>query len=221
MQMISKNRDGVTLIALIVTIIVLTIILGISLNYGLSELHNVANKKTESELSIVQEAVMQRYALVKSSNLLGIEAAPIAENKPAAKSTDTDYATNTEKSRPEGFVGTRIADPKMSITDQGFGTVVLRSNYAANTTGLTYEQYYYLLDENDLLELGIEKGDDTKISNEIAIKNRSYIVNYLTGEVFDIANKKYYKTDMSSDDPVYTQPTSITMDQREYDFNDD
>ncbi|MBR1540965.1 MAG: hypothetical protein IJ629_07530 [Clostridia bacterium] len=221
MQMISKKRDGVTLIVLIITIIILTIIMGISLNYGLSEVHNVANKKTESELAIVQEAVMQRYALVKSANQLGVKAEAISMNKPAAKSTDIDYETNKEKTRPEGFVGTRIADPQTSIINQGFSTVALRSNYVVNSADLTYEQYYYLLDENDLIELGIKKDDDTKISNDIIIKNHSYIVNYLTGEVFDIANKKYYKTDISSDDPIYTQPTSITMDQREYEFNDD
>ena len=62
--MMEKNNSGVTLVALVVTIIVLFIILGITLNYGLSELHDVSNKKMESELGIIQEAIMQRYALV-------------------------------------------------------------------------------------------------------------------------------------------------------------
>ena len=210
MQMINKNRNGITLISLVVTLIVLFIILGITINYGLSELHNVSNKKTESELAIVQEAVMQRYALVKSRNQLEISAKAISTNTTLEADTD----------RPIGFVGTRIASSQ-EILNQGFSNVNPVKQYNSGANDLTYEEYYYLLTEDDLQELGIEKGDDSTISNEITPKQRSYIVNYLTGEVFDIATKKYYKTDMSNDDPVYKQPTSITMDEKKYDFNDE
>lgn len=94
MQMINKNSRGITLISLVITIITLMIILSITLNYGLSELHDVSNKKKESELAIVQEAVMQRYALVKSYNQLGIKAEHIE------KSTTLEEDTG----RPKGFV---------------------------------------------------------------------------------------------------------------------
>ena len=208
MQMIKENRKGITLISLIISIIVLSIILGITINYGLTELHDVENKKMESELSIVQEAIMQRYALVKASNQLGISANSITENK----------ALSDDANRPKGLIGTRIAKTQ-SIIDYGFSGVTLMSNYTPEST---YEEYYYLLDEEDLLELGIKKGDDTEISEDTTPKERSYIVNYLTGEIFDIANKKYYKTDMTNDDPVYKQPTKITTsDNKVYDFNDD
>lgn len=204
MQMMNKN--GITLISLIITIVVFTIILSITLNYGLSELHNVSNKKIEAELSIVQEAIMQRYALVKTANKLGIIAKPAISNNKSA--TEDTY-------RPEGFVGTRIADPNTSIKNNGFPNVNLLKNYSTSDT-LPFEEYYYLLDEADLKKLGVEKG----ASNESNSKNRSYIVNYLTGEIFDMANKKYYKTDMINDDSVFTQPTPINMDSRNYDFND-
>ena len=211
MHMINKNREGVTLIILIVTIIVLVIIVGVTLNYGLSEIHDVYNKKTESELSIVQEAIMQRYALTKSSNQLGMIADPI----------ESDVLKSNDVNRPNGFVGRRIADPKTSIIDEGFSEVTLMSDYSKNDADKKYEEYYYLLDENDLQELGVEKGENSEESDGTNTE-RSYIVNYLTGEVFDIDNKKYYKTSSSEGNPIYTQPTDIsTQDNKTYDFNDD
>ena len=211
MQM--KNRSGITLIALVITIVVLFIILSITLNYGLSELHDVSNKKTESELGIVQEAIMQRYALVKSSNQLGIIAPAISAN--------ANIDADTEKTRPKGLVGTRIADCQTDIINNGFTGISLMSTYSSGEGNKKFEEFYYSLNEADLIELGIEKGDETKISDDVSPKARSYIVNYSTGEVFDTANKKYYKTDSTDDDLIYKQPTSITMDEKNYEFNDD
>ena len=200
MRRMSGNKNGITLVSLVITIVVLMIILGITLNYGLSEIHDVANKKTESELTIVQEAVMQRYALVKSKDQLGI----------TADDSDTD--------KPEGFIGTRVL-PSTIVSKMGTGVSPMKSY--TTLAGLYYEGYYYQLSEADLADLGIEKGDDSKISDDVSAKDREYIVNYLTGEVFDVANKKYYKTDVTNDDPIYTQPTQIDMDSQIYDFNDD
>ena len=44
MQRINRNDKGVTLMVLTVTIVVLLIILGITLNYGISEINDVSNK---------------------------------------------------------------------------------------------------------------------------------------------------------------------------------
>lgn len=217
MQRIRKSKDGITLMILIITVIVLAIIVGIVINYGTSEIHDVSNKKTEVELAIIQEAIMQRYALVKSENQLGIEAKPIITNKPAANPSYADYEENQEKTRPTGFVGTRIADPKRTIKNKGFSSVELDSNYSSGDSGLTYEQYYYLLSEDDLLELGLQKSKSEKISNN---GERSYIVNYLTGEIFDMVKKKYYKTGTSDGGETYIQPAKITMENKTYDFND-
>ena len=200
MRMISKNEKGVTLMALIITIIVLSIILGITLNYGLSEIHTASNKKTESELVIVQEAIMQRYALVKSANQL--------ENK---------YQTG-EANRPEKFVG-EILESSSKIADYGFSGIDYMKDYTTLDSNITYEECYYKIGEDDLKDLGIEKGDSGKEENESA-KERTYIINYSTGEVFDVANKKYYKTNSDDDELIYTQPTDIEMANKTYDFND-
>ena len=203
MQMINKNRNGVTLIALIATIIVLSIMLGVSIHYGLSGTKNIKNKKIESELSIVQEAIMQRYALVKSQKGLGMIATAITE--------DTTLENDTE--RPEGFPGTRLASSD-AVADNGFETIETLVTYSAGANDKTYEEYYYLLDENDLSAIGITK------RKTIAL-HRIYIVNYSTGEIFDVANHKYYITRTQSDTPIYTQPTINTTSEKNYDFNDD
>ena len=207
--MMEKNNRGVTLVALVVTIIVLFIILGITLNYGLSELHDVSNKKMESELGIIQEAIMQRYALVKSSNQLGI--VPTTQI-----SSNTLLANDT--GRPSGFIGTRLANSN-DITNNGF-TVTPECVYSSSSNDIPFEKYYYLLTQSDLITLGVEKGADTAVSDDLTPKERSYIVNYFTGEVFDIANKKYYKTDSTNDEQVYTKPTAVNIDSKNYVFDD-
>lgn len=203
MQKINKDNDGVTLIALVVTLIILSIILGISINYGITGTKSVKNKKMEAELSIVQEAVMQRYALVKSQNKLGIYATIIRDN--IAPEDDTE--------RPTGFVGTRLASC-YTIFDYGFNDVYPMIEYAEGAVDKTYEEYYYWLNEYDLEAIGIKEGRDST-------KERIYIVNYFTGEIFDVANQRYYVTRTQNDDSIYMQPGIIRDDGKQYEFNDD
>lgn len=63
MQFLRKN-NAVTLTVLIITIIVLLIILGITLNYGLSTIYEVTDDRTGTELSMVQQAVAKQYTLL-------------------------------------------------------------------------------------------------------------------------------------------------------------
>ena len=211
MRMIRNNKDGVTLIALVATVIVLAILLGVSIHYGLTGTKNIKNKKMESELSIVQEAVMQRYALVKAQKGLGLLATPIVDNT----------ALVDDPGRPEGFVGTRLAT-SMAVWSNGFQNIKLMVNYPLGSSDKTYEEYYYLLNEYDLSLLGISK------RRNIAL-HRTYIVNYSTGEIFDVANRTYNITKTQNADPVYTQPSfmmntvnnAVTNSVKSYDFNDD
>ena len=214
MLMISNKNKGVTLMVLVITIVVLLILIGISYEYGVTEMHEVSNKKMEAELEIVQEAIMQRYALIKSSNQVGVVAPQISSN--------ASITSETEKNRPDRLVGTRIASSS-EISNQGFGNVTPIISYSANESNRKFEEYYYLLDENDLSDLGIEKGRNPNEDDNDSVKKRSYIVNYLTGEVFDVGNKKYYKTDLNgeSENLVYKQPTNITMNDKNYNFSDD
>jgi type II secretory pathway pseudopilin PulG len=202
MQMMRKD-SGVTLVALVITIVVLFIILSITVNYGLSTIHQVSNEKIESELSIVQEALIQNYTLLRSTGETGI--------KPSSTTSITDDDTK----KPSELIGTRI----VNISElTGVGFTEYRVSYE-NISDLTYEQYYYKLNEDDLALLGIEKGSDVDVTNTTS-KDVSYIVNYSTGEVFDIGNKKYYDTDTYDTNAVYTSPSDSTVTLDSYDFSE-
>ena len=206
MQKMIRNNKGVTLTILVITIITLIIILSITVNYGVGELREITNRRLEAQLGIVQEAVIQRYALVKASNQLGIKAKAIA--------TDAKLATDT--GRPSRLVGTRLATSS-AILNYGFTDVKLKENYSANEANKTYEEFYYLLDESDMKDLGVEKGISSTTDSNTSEKAISYIVNYSTGEIFDIINKKYY----NNEDYIYIQPTDVTMESENYNYNDD
>ena len=210
MQMKKNGKKGVTLVALVITVIVLILILGMTLRYDLSGIHNVENKKLESELAIVQEAIMQRYALAKSSNKLGIIAIPIIQ--PQA------FKNEEASARPKEFVGERLSSVE-DIRSKGFGDVDFEIEYYGNDDQMTYEEYYYLIGENDLADLGIEKGDSYANKSSDS-QERQYIVNYLTGEVFDVRKQRYYKTNISDSDPIYRKPTQVGNGEDYIEYND-
>lgn len=200
-----KKNDGVTLVVLVITIIILLIIAAISISYGISTLNNVTDERTEIELSTVQQAIAQQYTLFLSQY----------QNGKTATSISSDVSLESDSSRPETLIGTRIADTS-TLENNGFTNYKI--SYSSGESSLDYEEYYYSLDEDDLETLGIEKGETSSDSTE-----RKYIVNYSTGEVFDIANKTYRE---SSDEEVYVKGTNFdtttdTSDTVEYDFNDD
>lgn len=68
-----KNRDGITLVALSVTIIVMLIIAGIGTYGGITMIQNSADKKLQTELEMVQHAILEQYVkyqTIKDSRLL-------------------------------------------------------------------------------------------------------------------------------------------------------
>lgn len=104
------------------------------------------------------------------------------------------------------MVGTRIADVS-TLTEYEFTKHLV--NYSDT---MYYENYYYFLDEADLKVLGIEKNNEADETAE-----RKYIVNYATGEVFDITNKKYY----TSEESVYLGGTNTKITENTYNFTDE
>ncbi|MCI8310403.1 MAG: type II secretion system protein [Clostridia bacterium] len=203
MQMI--NNKGVTLIILVVTIIVLMILATIAVNYGISSIREVQNNKIESELTIVQGAIIQQYTLLKSKNGLNKQAKVITTDKPLASDAD----------RPKDLIGTRIADT-ITIENEGFNKHLVNYSSSSSTqSNLKYEQYYYKLDENDLRTLGIKKG-----AEEYSIEYE-YIVNYSTGEIYDMGNKQYFQTDYTNSSPVYLEGTDSKIENQNYVFNDE
>ena len=62
-----NEKKGITLIALIITISVLTILLGVTLYNGVSDIRTARNEKLLSELEIVKHAVYEAYTNYKKT----------------------------------------------------------------------------------------------------------------------------------------------------------
>lgn len=164
-----RSEKGVTMIALVVTIVALLIIAVVSITQGTQTVTEVENKKTMTELSNVQQAIFERYVLLKS---YGSE-----RQVPTTVITD-DIILDDDIDRPLELLGTRIAS---NSNLEKYGFINYKITY---TTDMPYESYYYLLAKEDLNELGISEKNS---KNE----NYSYIVNYSTGEVFDLEHIIY------------------------------
>lgn len=61
------NEKGITMVAIIITVIVLLILAGVSINVGLNGMESVENSKLASELNMVQHAVLQQYTKYKTT----------------------------------------------------------------------------------------------------------------------------------------------------------
>lgn len=194
-----KKNSGITLTVLIITIVVLLIILGITIKYGLSTIYDVTNDRTGTELSMVQQAVIQQYTLLITKN----------EDGKIATEISSDVILENDTDRPSTLIGTRIAD---TSTLSSYGFVQYIEDYT-NLADMKYEDYYYFLSENDLEELGIERNNETGEE----FQERTYIVNYSTGEVFDTSNKTYY----TSEDPIYLNGTNSKVNTTTYNFTDE
>ena len=77
----TKENQGITLIALVITIIVLSILIGITLYSGTGAIRQTQQNKLFTELGMVKHAVMERYyqyTITKDVNLLiGTEATTV------------------------------------------------------------------------------------------------------------------------------------------------
>ena len=199
MQKIMRRNDGVTLTVLIITIIVLIAVIAVTITYGISTLQEIGDDRTETEIALVQQAIAQQYTLLLTQN---------EDDKPA-DSISSDTEIEDDSDRPSTLVGTRIADTS-ELEEYGFSEYII--NYDDYDT-MVYEYYYYYLDEEDLEEIGIEMN----ATAEDDAKERKYIVNYSTGEVFDIANQTY----TTSDESVYLDGTNSKINETTYNFTDE
>ena len=194
-----RNEKGVTLIAVVVTIIVLSIIATVSITYGSKTVTDVKNKKTMTELSNVQQAIFERYVLLKSYGSEG--------QIPTTSSAD-DIVLNDDTERPLELLGTRIVE---TSTLEGYGFTTFKVTYTAD---MPYENYYYLLTKLDLNNLGISEANSEE-------EDYSYILNYSTGEVFDLKHIIYideYSSGLGSN-PELTG-TSTKLEEETHDFTE-
>ena len=149
-----RNEKGITLIALMITIIVLFIILGISLrskNGIKDEMYNSEDEAFKAQLQGIQHLVLETYVKYKQTGNENV------------------------------FVGTEItwssANSYLDEINSASGQSITLKENDYDENDVEQETKYYSLSTEDLRLLGIEK--DTE----------SYVVNYETGEVFNISKK--------------------------------
>lgn len=152
---IVKEEKGITIIALVITIILLLILIGISIGEILKRKNSVNESKDQiavTELTKIQQAVMETYIKYKQ---LG--------NENVLKGTQMTYAA-------------ALSD----FNQLGSGQSLKINTSYDNEEVVDASIFYYKLQKANLAELGL-----SNINN-----NDEYIVNYSTGEVFNITQKK-------------------------------
>lgn len=179
-----KNENGITLSALVITIIVIFILASISINYGVDTLNESKAKTLEASLEMVEQAVAEQYVKATELNLLDVK---------------------TTSEQPATFVGTIIKANDLPQIAGSDSIVFQKKEELAGKTNadITYAESYYRLTPTDLEKLKIESDDDTKYT---------YIVNYSTGEVYNETKQKtslgktlYYAGKTGNQSPTATE----------------
>ncbi len=169
MKNIVKEESGITLIALVITIIVLVIITGVGIGQLAGKKNSIKESKDTtitSELSKVQQVVIEIY--LKYIQL---------GNKIVLKGTPMTY----EDARNE-FSKLRTSDS-------------LKVIYGIDETDPSL--FYYKVGAGDLKEMGLEN----------IHRKDEYIINYSSGEVFNISQKR-----ISNGDALYIYAKKIGYD---------
>jgi len=133
-----KKEEGISMLSLVITIIVLAIIASIVIRYTINGAEYSKQKKLLSDLEVVQHAVYERYEQYK---MTGNESFLVGKT-----------ATGTEMN-------------------------TLKENSWEITNPSSKEENYYKLDKDSLKVIGINNSED------------EYIVNYKTGECFNLSKK--------------------------------
>ena len=162
-----KKESGITLSALVITIIVIFILASISINYGVDTLNESKAKNLAAAVEMVEQAVAEQYIKALELNLTGIK--------------------KSEASQPSIFIGTIVKPAELPTISDSIEFQLKASLEAKNENDITYDEACYRLTPEDLLKLKIEGNEDN---------NYTYIVNYSTGEVFNETQKQTSKGDI-------------------------
>ncbi len=162
-----KKESGITLAALVITIIVIFILASISINYGVDTLNESKAKNLAAAVEMVEQAIAEQYIKATELNLLGIK--------------------KSEGNQPSVFVGTIVNPNELPTISDSIEFQLKADLEAKNENDITYDESYYRLTPTDLEELKIESNEDNQYT---------YIVNYSTGEVFNETEKQTSKGDI-------------------------
>ena len=122
-----RNNKGVTLIALVVTIVVMLIIAGTSVYTGMNSLEDAKEESLKAELNMMKQVVLENYTKFLNT-----------QNEKYLVGTEQDYENVFNKVSP---IGIDLKAQEYSLT---------------GGTGLP-EEYYYEIEERDYETLQISK----------------------------------------------------------------
>ncbi len=151
-----KNKDGVTLISLMVIIILMFILAGVGINVSYQAINDVRDEKLRTELGIVRHAIVEQYSLAEATNKTMF---PVTEENSFWIGERIEQFSNINLPKEDSINGDRE---------------VQKFYQKYNEYECKYlEDYYYRLTPEELSQIGIEDAKHT------------YIVNYKTGEVYN------------------------------------
>lgn len=131
-----KNEKGVTLVALVITVIVTIMIASIGVNIGLDSINSTKDRNLQAELEIVGQAAITEYT----------------------KAVELGYLNDTPY--PSNFVGTVVSASALPIRPSGEGWALP----TATEDATTYKSYFRLTPD-DLQKLDIANSEHTYIIN--------------------------------------------------------
>lgn len=185
-----KSEKGITLMVLTVTIIVLLILAGVGLNTGLTSLNDVKSNQLNAELSMVRQAIVERYA----------EAVAVNQTEKLPSEALVSFWMGE---RIENF--SEIQLPEKSSVKENEDV----NDFYGKTTQYVckyQEDYYYRLTPENLKQMGIADAEHT------------YIVNYKTGEVYNETKKVDGNSELLYLPAMTSNKTGYSGDQES--FND-
>ncbi len=165
-----KEEKGITLIALVLTIVLLVSIVAVSINYAYDGISYGQEKKIVTELEQVQQAVMQKYVEIKQLN------------KDKEETSYIDYAK------------------KLDISTINKYANILKNTYTDESAVDASKYYYGLTKSNlnelgiDLKKDVSEKKYTIKAEGDTVL----YIVNFYYGEVLNVYYSENHKTSYSN-----------------------
>ena len=191
-----KNKKGITLVSLVITIITIMILLGVSFSITIDEIDDARNNRLWGEIGMVRQAVIEQYQKALAVGKTGVPK--------ANEQLDVWIGDKIISQTGESFFSGTINEV---LVRQGISNAYMFSyDYSNNEKCKYQEDCCYELNPNKLALLGIEDAEHT------------YIVNYKTGEVYNKTKQTDYEGKLLYLIPVNYEKQTITPDTQS--FND-
>ena len=188
-----KKSQGITLISLVVTVIVMLILAGTGTAAVYTGLQEIKDNKLNTELGMVRQAIIQQYSLAEA-----VGKVKILPEEPKVSFWKGERLEN----------GSSIDIPTNRNAEDENGNEFLVK--WANYHPVYQEDFYYRITTEQLGELGVSSNDS----------DNTYIVNYSTGEVYNETKKMTSESNLLYlPSTVYDNNTQKPEDNRFQDWN--